>query len=83
MKTRVTKGDLTDQQLRALRIFRKISKDGRAPSIKEWAKAMERCYSTVDRHKTALTDLGLITSTPGQNRSTRMTQAGKHLLGVK
>lgn len=74
-----TRDDLTPQQFKALKAFHRLTKKDSQPSIKEWAKAMGRCYTTADRHKDSLIRLGLMTTVKGKNRSTKLTPAGEAL----
>ena len=69
---------LTPSQENALVILSKLDH----PTLEEWAHALNASFSTARHYQGILTDRGLITSTPGKSRSTRLTDAGlKYLKG--
>ena len=65
-------------QMRILRLLRKAEDEGRAPSYRELAEAFGwRAVATVRDHLAALKAKGLVSLTPRQARSLRLTETGR------
>jgi CRP/FNR family transcriptional regulator, cyclic AMP receptor protein len=65
-------------QARILRYLRKAEEEGRTPSYREMAAAFDwTAVSTVRDHVAALKAKGLVTLTPQQARSLRLTELGR------
>lgn len=73
----MSKIELTERQEEALRVFADM--DGR-PSLVEWSEAMGVSYFQITRYLRKLKSAGLLATTPGMARSTRLTDAGKRYL---
>jgi CRP/FNR family transcriptional regulator len=65
-------------QTKILRYLRKAEEEGRAPSYREMAESFGwKAVSTVRDHVAGLQAKGLVTSTPQQARSLRLTERGR------
>lgn len=68
----------TPIQAKILRYLRKAEEEGRTPSYREMAEAFNwNAVSTVRDHVAALKTKGLVTLTPQQARSLRLTEIGR------